>query len=88
MLKIIVLITLVSAVSPCLGESVLYFQSVPCGTGSYPYGGPVALVEGYNYTLASPGYPGSYGTNEKCTWEFIAPKGKEVEILFEHFEVS
>ena len=71
-----------AAISPCLG------QSVPCGTGSYPYGGPVALVDGYNYTLASPGYPGSYGTNEKCTWEFTAPKGKEVEILFEHFEVS
>ena len=61
---------------------------LPCGTGKYPYGGPVSLLHGYAYIITSPNYPNDYPGVTLCTWEFMAPTDKEVEIQFQHFSVS
>ena len=63
-------------------------QTVPlpyqgsCGTQ-----GPVYLLYNYSMAFASPNHPNVYNNDQDCSWEFVAPDGKEVLVQFTHFEV-
>ena len=65
-----------------------FSESVPvscqgsCGTFE-----PVSLRSGYEMTFASSNYPDKYNNRMDCTWEFVAPEGKEVVVEFTRFEV-
>ena len=64
-------------------------QTVPVSSyqGSCGSQGPVNLLYNYSMAFASPNHPNVYNNNQDCSWEFVAPDGKEVLIQFTHFEV-
>ena len=64
-------------------------QTVPVSSyqGSCGSQGPVNLLYNYSMAFASPNHPNVYNNDQDCSWEFVAPDGKEVLIQFTHFEV-
>ena len=64
-------------------------QTVPVSSyqGSCGSQGPVNLLYNYSMAFASPNHPNVYNNNQDCSWEFVAPDGKEVLVQFTHFEV-